>query len=758
MPLTRGYTDEIKELNAEPIIGSAVGELLDDTVTRIARHIDIPLRLYASATPDQYLNIGPSKVEAGDGAGKVTPPVDSALPVIAGGQIGFVSKTAPSFVKMDGLTFSFPTTTVGQFRRLAFSVDGLGFLNAVWSTAQTLVSALTDPGLLHAQAAGTPVGYLDLEALAAAGTYKTAGSATSVIENKAGSDIRIFRYGSGSGSGGAGAGASLLDPNYDETFIYYTRSDFSVDKKKFFGSTDGTENILGLAKVILDMREQFISSNLLGSVFLADAPVINTAQVRLLYKSGKVDGANGSVYLFTIPAASGTVYNDDTYTNSGYTFTVRGSVFGGGAITLLCTGTGAPSLTGTLTLATGSSPATLAFTGWLPGIGISYNGGTSWVAPYQTRTSGLFVIADFVLPSGSTATDFRMCVVSYTNSSELAGFGVNLVQDNVGAYGGDASYEMRTITSTEASTGLITLTQVKFTPGAHQLHVNYNGHDFIAPDFLELGGGQVQFPLAFFTTGDTAKFYVGYGLINKTDAPMTINNMLSSNSTLGSAQIPLGYTLDKPWMEIPAGAVITGAGNIETTGYITGAGILATTGAVVSTAKAPTQPKFDRIEEATPGQSVAFPNGLIVSPTSLSNSQATALGLKQYFHGTTYNGGNAPTIILYGGGGTLTTINTSYFIPRQLQDGSWMLNFMFYAAVSLASRTVAVFEIAGVTSRVATAVIYQVSGNNVNDIARMSAFVINGTGRVYAEHASNSTNAYSITGEIPLQSKPAWAY
>lgn len=595
MPLTRGYTDEIKELNAEPIIGSAVGELLDDTVTRIAKHIDIPLRLYASATPDQYLNIGASLVEAGDGAGKVSPPVDSALPVIAGGQIGFTAKTAPAFVKMDGLSFSFPTTTVGRFRRLAFSVDGLGNLNAVWSAASATTGALTDPGLLHVQMPGVPTGYLDLEALAAAGTYKTAGSTTDVIENKVGSDIRIFRYGSGSGSGGAGAGASLLDPNYDETFIYYTRSDFAIDKKDFFSSTDGTESILGLGKVVLDIREQFISSNLLGSVFLADAPVINTAQVRLLYKEGKVDGANGSVFLFTIPAASGTVYNDDTYTNSGYTFTVRGSVHGGGAITLLCTGTGAPSLTGTLTLATGSSPATLTFTGWMPGIGVSYNGGTSWVAPYQTRTSGLFVIADFVLPVGSAATDFRMCVVSYTNASELAGFGVNLVQDNVGAYGGDASYEMRTITSTEASTGLVTLTQVKFTPGAHQLHVNYNGHDFIAPDFLELGGGQVQFPLAFFTTGDTAKFYVGYGLINKTDAPMTINNMLSSNSTLGSAQIPLGYTLDKPWMEIPAGAVITGAGNIETTGYITGAGILATTGSVVSTAKAPTQPTYDTV-------------------------------------------------------------------------------------------------------------------------------------------------------------------
>lgn len=607
MPLTRGYTDEIKELNAEPIIGSAQGELLDDTITRIARHIDIPLRLYASATPDQYLNIGPSKVEAGDGAGKVSPPVDSALPVIAGGQIGFTAKTAPAFVKENGLAFTFPTTTAGQFRRLAFSVDGLGNLNAVWSAAAASVAALTDPGLLHVQMAGVPVGYLDLEGLAAAGTYKTAGSTTDVIENKVGSDIRIFRYGSGSGSGGAGAGASLLDPNYDESFIYYTRSDFAIDKKEFFSSTDGTESILGLGKVVLDIREQFISSNLLGPVFLADAPVINTAQVRLLYKEGKVDGANGSVYLFTIPAASGSVYNDDTYTNSGFTFTVRGTVHGGGGITLLCTGTGTPSATGTLTLATGSSPATLAFTGWLPGIGVSANGGTSWVAPYKVSKSGLFVIADFTLPEGTTATDFRMCVVSYTNASELAGFGVNLVQDGTGAYAGDANAELRTITSTEATTGTITLTQVRFTPGASQLHASFSGHDFVAPtSFLELGGGVVQFAANFFTAGDVVKFYVGYGIVKESDAAITINNVISANTTMGSLQIPSGFTLDKPYMEIPLGATVSGAGNVSTDKAITGAGVLATTGTVLSRGVAPTQPKYDRIEEATAGKGVAI--------------------------------------------------------------------------------------------------------------------------------------------------------
>jgi hypothetical protein len=328
MGLLRGFTDEIKELNAEPIIGSAINELLDDTITRIGKHLNIPLRLYASATPDEFLNIGASLVEAGDGAGKAVPPVDSALPSVAAGQIGFVSKTAPAYVKLNGSTFTFPTTTLGQYRRLAFSIDGLGNLNAVWSDASATVGGLTDPGLLHAQAAGTPVGYIDLEALAAAGTYKTAGSATSVIENIVSTTPRVVRYGSGSGTGGSGSGASLLDPNYDETFIYYTRSDFSVDKKTFFNtsggaSTTGTESILGLGKIVLGVGQNMISSNLLGSLFLADNPVINTVQVRLLYKSGKVD----NTFTFTVSGANATA--GAVYTNGTYTYTVLSTITGG---------------------------------------------------------------------------------------------------------------------------------------------------------------------------------------------------------------------------------------------------------------------------------------------------------------------------------------------------------------------------------------------------------------------------------------------
>lgn len=57
-------------------------------------------------------------------------------------------------------------------------------------------------------------------------------------------------------------------------------------------------------------------------------------------------------------------------------------------------------------------------------------------------------------------------------------------------------------------------------------------------------------------------------------------------------------------------------------------------------------------------------------PTALTDAQATALGMKAYFHGTTYNGGNAPTV----SGSGFSNLR-SLFIPYQMQDGTWRMRF-----------------------------------------------------------------------------------
>ena len=207
--LTRGMSDDIKSLNAEPILGTPVGELFSTTQSRIAKHIDSPVRLYAAATANEYLYLGANTVEAGDGAGKITPPVDDLITAFVGGTIGFQAKSATATILIDGSTFAFPATTIGQYRRLAVTLLGDGTISARWSLPSASLGSLENPGALFSTLDGLPCGYVDLECTAADGKFKTAGSATNIIENKVSGNLRIFRFGAGGGGGGAGGDTSF---------------------------------------------------------------------------------------------------------------------------------------------------------------------------------------------------------------------------------------------------------------------------------------------------------------------------------------------------------------------------------------------------------------------------------------------------------------------------------------------------------------------------------------------------------------------
>ena len=472
-----------------------------------------------------------------------------------------------------------------------------------------------------------------------------------------------------------------LDANTDSTFTYYTRSDFDFDKKTFFGSTTGTDSILTLGKVVLNSTQQFISSSLQGSMMIADAPIVNAAQAKLLYKtldasptvSISRDGGNSWVAAWQqsvsgkaviadvlFPSSSSPLFDAGTpngtqtaafYIAEIFQPTYRTAFTAFGAYVKLASSSSVGTVVGKLMAVVGGVPTTTIATSRetlvvgqditttsaykvfsfanvtldpatqyalvLYSTGMAVN-----LSADQVTSSPSYILGSATSTNGSswsgsgstdlafqiygTGIDVQLKVVSGTASSELAGFGVEMVLDTPTTYAGDASFETRVITATEATTGTITLTSVRFTPGTHQLHCNYSGHDFVAPTFTEIGGGVVQFPVNFFSAGDTANFYVTYGLTNLSNVPVTINNMVSSNSTLGSVTIPAGFTLDKPYMDIPAGATVSGAGNIETTGYVSGDGVLATSGEVLSTGLAPTQPKFDKIEEATAGKGVAI--------------------------------------------------------------------------------------------------------------------------------------------------------
>ena len=59
----------------------------------------------------------------------------------------------------------------------------------------------------------------------------------------------------------------------------------------------------------------------------------------------------------------------------------------------------------------------------------------------------------------------------------------------------------------------------------------------------------------------------------------------------------------------------------------------------------------------------SFAGGVAVLSSALDDATATQLGLKQYLHGTTYNGGIAPTVTAGSGITTIGTVTRALAAP-----------------------------------------------------------------------------------------------
>lgn len=197
---TKGQTWQDVNEAALPVLGQPERSPLDSIFAAIQKRVNVPVRLFASfPTPDARLNFEPSRIEDADGAGRVAPPIGTTTPDSPLTYIDFQAQTFGPNVSI-----TFPASTVGQFRRCAFTLDNTGTIIAAFSAEAASVGALVDPATLFVPG-GQPKGWVDLECTNVAGMFKTAGSVTNIIENKVGSTSRIFRIDGGGGGGGGGA-------------------------------------------------------------------------------------------------------------------------------------------------------------------------------------------------------------------------------------------------------------------------------------------------------------------------------------------------------------------------------------------------------------------------------------------------------------------------------------------------------------------------------------------------------------------------
>jgi hypothetical protein len=133
--------------------------------------------------------------------------------------------------------------------------------------------------------------------------------------------------------------------------------------------------------------------------------------------------------------------------------------------------------------------------------------------------------------------------------------------------------------------------------------------------------------------------------------------------------------------------------------------------------------------------------------TAMDDAEATRNGRKIYVHGTTYNNGAAPTL---SGPPAVFVVTSSAFIPYQMQDGSWRLKFNF--EITHGSATVIDTTINGVTFSADTPV--EGYAGATNETRKKAT---GGSSSLILRAAAAATGS-QWAGDVPLSSKPTWAY
>ena len=135
--------------------------------------------------------------------------------------------------------------------------------------------------------------------------------------------------------------------------------------------------------------------------------------------------------------------------------------------------------------------------------------------------------------------------------------------------------------------------------------------------------------------------------------------------------------------------------------------------------------------------------------TELDNVTATRLGLKQYLHGTTYNGGNAPTV----SGATVSSVSYGTFVPYQLHDATWRMKFNI-ELTSTASSNIQP-SINGVTT---VAYKQAISTHSDLGVSATLCYALASSSQIRMTHSTATSSITCFSGDIALASKPTWAY
>lgn len=229
----------------------------------------VPVRIAANyPTPDSKLYFLASKVAAPDGAARVSPPVNDLVNTFVATTIDWQTNAiVGGTVNYNGAAFSIPASTAGRFRRFVFALQQDGSISVGYGSEQVLQASLENPGTLLSPIGGLPIGYVDLVATNTntPGKYKTAGSATAVIENAPGGVFAVFRF--LGGGGGGGSDRTYAVTTAAATSLSIKGGYLALDDERELSSGSGTSSLTAGADLTVNPQTILTQS---GLVFAAD--------------------------------------------------------------------------------------------------------------------------------------------------------------------------------------------------------------------------------------------------------------------------------------------------------------------------------------------------------------------------------------------------------------------------------------------------------------------------------------------------------
>lgn len=221
-----------------PVIATEEGVTLYDALPKIDQDLDQPLRMSASfPTADSKLNVRASLINKANGS-------TSSANTVASQVLDFPDSTVDFQTgATTGGTFDFtlPSFVAGLYVRAGLTLLSDNKIKILFSSPEATIGALPNPGTLIVKG-GQKIGWIDLQSTAP-GQFKTADSATNIIEND-----KIYNFGVGGGEGGEGGGLAVFPADgykeviFDEFNELLGADDSIVEETITNGNQFGIEN------------------------------------------------------------------------------------------------------------------------------------------------------------------------------------------------------------------------------------------------------------------------------------------------------------------------------------------------------------------------------------------------------------------------------------------------------------------------------------------------------------------------------------